>query len=170
MSQPGGAVVPVSSVPAIYSPHIDVPRLSFTHRAMAAFIGAAALVPLCIAARLIPSPTGIGTHTQIPGLQQCWFEARTGIPCPSCGMTTSFAYFARGNIVASFYVQPMGCVLAMLSVMVFWSGLYLAFSGRAVHRLMHQLPVKWMGFFLVWFGLAAWAWKIFIHVSHRDGW
>jgi hypothetical protein len=170
MSQPGGAMAPASSVPAIYSPHIDVPRLRFTQRAAAGLLALAALAPLCVASRLIPSRTGIGTHTQIPGLQACWFEARTGIPCFSCGMTTSFAYFSRGNIAASFYIQPMGCVLALLSIAAFWSALYVACSVRAAHRLLDYLPVKSIGFFLFWFGLAAWAWKIYIHITHRDGW
>jgi hypothetical protein len=170
MSQPGGAVVSASSVPAIYSPHIDVERLSVAHRLGAALLAIAVIAPLCIGSQLFPSPTGIGTHTQISGMQKCWFEARTGIPCPSCGMTTSFAYFARGNIVASFYIQPMGCVLAALSIMAFWTGMYLALTGRPVHRLLDRLPVKVIGLFFMWFGLTAWAWKIYIHITHRDGW
>jgi hypothetical protein len=85
-------------------------------------------------------------------------------------MTTSFAYFARGNILASFYIQPMGCVLAILSIMAFWTALYMAATGRAVNHLLNRLPVKWLGLFFMWFGLTAWAWKIFIHLTHHDGW
>jgi len=170
MSQPGGAAVSVSSVPAIYSPHIDIPRLSVAQRVGAVLVAIVVIAPMCVASRLFPSPTGIGTHTQISGLADCWFAARTGIPCPSCGMTTSWAYFARGNIVASFYIQPMGCVLAGMSIMVFWTGLYMAATGRAVHRLLDRLPVKLIVMFFMWFGLTAWAWKIYIHLSGHDGW
>jgi hypothetical protein len=170
MSQPGGSVVPVSSVPPIYSPHIDVPRLNIVQRVVAAIIGIVTLMPLCVASRLTPNPNGVGTHTQIRGLTACPFEARYGIPCPSCGMTTSFAYFSRGNIVASFYIQPMGCVLAALSIMVFWFCLYLAISGRAVHRQFDRLPMNLLGFYFISFGLGAWAWKIIIHITHHDGW
>src|SRR5438132_6029980 len=35
------------------------------------------------------------THMQL-GLPPCNFRILTGLPCPSCGMTTSFALLVRG--------------------------------------------------------------------------
>ena len=44
-------------------------------------------------ARLLePDPRGFGTHTQL-GLAPCAFARITGRPCPTCGMTTAFAWF-----------------------------------------------------------------------------
>jgi len=41
----------------------------------------------------------------------------TGYPCPSCGMTTAFAYLARGQFVQSFQVNPGGCLIGIVSLL-----------------------------------------------------
>jgi hypothetical protein len=112
---------------------------------------------------------GIGTHTQL-GLQRCQFEVRTGLPCPSCGFTTSVSYFAHGNVVASLYLQPMGFVIAVICAAGVWVGGYIAVTGRPVHRLVGMLPDrKWLAVLLT-IAVGGWAWKIFIHLTHRDRW
>jgi hypothetical protein len=160
--------------PLIYSPRLVYTRVGFFGRLLSLALSVGCVSLLVVAARLTPSPTGIGTHTAL-GLQRCDFERRTGLPCPSCGMTTSFAWFVRGNLPASVYVQPMGAVLAALAACVFWVGLYITFTGRPVHRLLTMAPV---GFDLptrvVWILFAltmlAWGWKIAIHLGKVDGW
>jgi hypothetical protein len=84
-------------------------------------------------------------------------------------MTTSFAWFVRGNFLASFYVQPMGAVLAALTVVAFWTAMYEAITGRAVHRLLLLLPSRYYIRFLGC-AIVAWMWKIFIHLHGIDGW
>ena len=75
-------------------------------------IGAVALVAvLLVARRLDPDPRGFGTHTQL-GLPPCAFKVATGRPCPTCGMTTSFAWFARGRLADSWRANPAGSLLA----------------------------------------------------------
>jgi hypothetical protein len=75
-------------------------------------------------------------------------------------MTTSFAYFVRGRLAASFYTQPMGCLLAMLAAAAVWVGIYIAWTGVAVYRLTRLIPAgRWLMPLLV-FGIVAWAWKI----------
>src|ERR1700743_937593 len=112
------------TVPAIYSPKFAHPRLQLAGRALAGAIALGCLSVLCIARILTPSPEGVATHTEMH-LEPCYFLIHTGIPCPSCGMTTSFSWFTRGNLAASFYIQPMGCVLAILCAAGFWIGLYM---------------------------------------------
>jgi len=143
--------------------------LTWRGRMLALGIALGCLSVLVVATRLNPSGNGIGSHRQL-GLQPCQFELRTGLPCPTCGMTTSFAHFVRGQVVASFYVQPMGAVLALIATMVFWSALYIAISGRPAYRLLNLLPGRYYLWPLLIFGVLAWAWKIWIHVSGRDGW
>ncbi len=85
-------------------------------------------------------------------------------------MTTSFAHFAQGNLIASFYIQPMGAILAFIAAMAVWAGAYIAITGRAAHRItrfMHSGVILWV---LMGVGLLAWAWKIFIQVRELDGW
>src|SRR5450432_3468050 len=116
-------------VPAIYSPRTDPAVMTPWGRGLAFLTGLVCLAILTTAARVTPSPTGMGTHLQL-GLQKCGWYNTFGLPCPSCGMTTSFAWFARGNLLASFYIQPMGALLALLAVITFWTGAYIAFTGR----------------------------------------
>jgi hypothetical protein len=85
-------------------------------------------------------------------------------------MTTSFAHFVRGQILASLWVQPIATVLALMTTMAFWSGLYIATTGRPAHRLLNLIPARYYLWPLLIFGVVAWAWKIWIHVTGRDGW
>jgi hypothetical protein len=53
------------------------------------------------------------THRQL-GLPPCTFKDFTGLPCPSCGMTTSFALLVRGDVVNSARANVVGTLLAAL--------------------------------------------------------
>ena len=85
-------------------------------------------------------------------------------------MTTSFAWFVRGNFLASLYVQPMGTVLATICGMTVWAAAYIALTGRPAHRLLSALPARYHLVPLLSFAVLAWAWKIFIHLHRIDGW
>jgi hypothetical protein len=67
----------------------------------------------------------------------CGFKQEYGLPCPTCGMTTSALAFVRGNILEAFYIQPtaglMCCVLAVTAVFAFLAavpGVYFGFLER----------------------------------------
>jgi len=153
----------------IYSPLPGNTRLSIGDRALALAISAGCLAVLFLATRLPPNLAGMGTHRQL-GLNACTFLGNTGLPCPSCGMTTSFSWFVRGNLAASFYTQPAGLFFAILTTMVFWASLYIALTGKPAHQILKRIPT--LGYLLTIFGvgLLGWAWKIFIHVKGMDGW
>jgi Protein of unknown function (DUF2752) len=156
-------------VPLIYSPRCQPIKLPLAGRAVAFAISLACLAVFITANRLTPDPSGMGTHTQL-NLPECNFYRTTGLPCPSCGMTTSFTWFFHGNFLASFYVQPMGALLAILAAIAFWTGLYIAVTGQPVYRLARFVPLRYGVIALIAFGIVAWAWKIFIHVHGIDGW
>jgi hypothetical protein len=148
----------------------DVPaRATVWQRFLAGAMAIAALGVLVMAIRLAPSPSGMGTHTDL-GLQECAFLDRTGLPCPSCGMTTSFAYFVRGNWLASGYVQPMGLALALIVGISVWICGYIAISGRPAHRLLRAVPGLLVVLPMLGLAITGWAWKIFIHIREMDGW
>lgn len=163
--------VPADSLPEQRRLYVAPLRrgLSIWGRLLALAIALACLTVLIIAARLQPSPTGVGSHREM-GLQSCQLLDRTGLPCPSCGMTTSFTWFVRGNLPASFYIQPMGMLTALAAACTVWIGAYIAFTGRPVYRLLLQLPARAWLIGLLSFGIAAWGWKIFIHLNGMDGW
>jgi hypothetical protein len=153
----------------IYTRVGEPPRIGWMGRILAALIGLSCLTVLIIAARLQPSPTGMATHTEM-GFDDCQFLKRTNLPCPSCGMTTSFAWYARGNVIASFYVQPMGFVLAVLATATVWAALYIALTGKPAHRLVRLIPSRYYLLPILSFAVIAWGWKMFIHLRGMDGW
>lgn len=65
---------------------------------------------LVTACSLTPQASGYGTHEQL-GLPTCSFLARTGLPCPTCGVTTSVAAMAHGRLAAALHAQPFGVLL-----------------------------------------------------------
>jgi hypothetical protein len=144
-------------------------RLTPMGRLVAAVVAVACLTVLIVASRVVPQSTGMGTHTQI-GLQPCGFLRMTGLPCGTCGMTTSFAYFVRGNLVASAYVQPLGAVVALLTGIGFWAAGHAASTGRPAYRVLRRVPVgRAVAVGLTLF-LLAWGWKIGLVVGGVDGW
>ncbi len=124
---------------------------------------------MAIAAMIPPSASGIGTHTEL-GLESCQFLQRTGVPCLSCGYTTSFSWFAQGHPVASAYVQPMGAMLALGACLTFWTALYVAATARPVYRLIGSFAANRAMFGILGFAIVAWGWKILIHLGGWDGW
>lgn len=159
------------SLPIIYSARRASPaRLGIAARLLALAAALACLAVLVTGALATPNPTGVGTHSSSLRLQPCHFLLTTGIPCPGCGMTTSFSWFARGNLLASTYVQPMGATLAVLAGATVWVGLYIAVTGRPVYRLFRLLPGRYYLVPLFALGLLGWGWKILLRLNHWDGW
>lgn len=73
---------------------------------------------LLLAIWLTPDAAGHGTHTQL-GLSQCSVLTYTGVPCPMCGMTTSFAWMTRGAVWRAMTAQPVGVFFFLITVMAF---------------------------------------------------
>jgi hypothetical protein len=66
-------------------------------------------------------PLRMETHRQL-GLAPCTFYTLTGLPCPSCGMTTSFALLAHGDLGNSLRANAVGTLLAVFCLfLVPWS-------------------------------------------------
>lgn len=145
--------------PPIYVGNNFSPPLSSWPRWIALGVAACALAVLVTAARLHPDARGFGTHEGL-GMQPCGFLASTGYPCAGCGMTTSFAYTVRGQLVHAFIAQPFGMILCLLTAAAFWSGLYVAVTGRPAYRLLRLTPMR--VHLIVWPALTAagWAWKV----------
>ncbi len=57
------------------------------------------------------------THREL-GLPECTFKRITHLPCPSCGMTTSFALTIRGDLVNGVQANSVGVLLALFLLAV----------------------------------------------------
>jgi hypothetical protein len=166
---PGPAFDAEIAAPMVLTRTEGAVPLPWTKRGIAAAVAAACLGVLLVAAWLRPDRHGTGTHTQL-GMEACAFKLRTGLPCPSCGFTTAFTYFAHGNLLASLYTQPMGALLAMMTAVTVWVGFYIAFTGRPVHRLLKLLPSRYYTLPLMVLAVLGWAWKIVLTLTGHDGW
>lgn len=113
-------------------------RLHSSGRWLAAGVALLALAPLVIAAALSPSNAGHGTHRQL-GLPACGWQTNMGLPCPTCGMTTSFSHAVRGQFVTAATVQPAGMLLSILVAMTAVGGVWAAVTGAPMQRFASML-------------------------------
>jgi len=104
-----------------------------------------------------PSPSGLGTHRRL-GLPPCSLYALTGVPCPTCGVTTSLAHMARLNVLEALRTQPMGAVVftAMLLSAAFCGATIV--SGRGPMIWLQSRRANWRFWTLVIVGMAAASW------------
>jgi hypothetical protein len=89
-------------------------------------------------------------------INPCGMKQRWGLPCPTCGMTTSAIAFAQGKITRSFYVQPAASLLctglvtaAFLALVTTIFGVYFHFLVRIKAKyvtlaLLVIIAVGWM--------------------------
>ena len=90
----------------------------------------------------------------------CGMKQRTGLPCPTCGMTTCVLAFARGEVLTAFYVQPAGALLCWLLIVVAFFAFLTAVLGVYFHffdRLWAELKVRYMVAGLLVILAAGWA-------------
>jgi Protein of unknown function (DUF2752) len=117
------------------------------------------IIAINLARLLEPSPDGVGTHEQM-GLPPCPFFHLTGIPCPSCGLTTSFAHAARLNFYASFIAQPFGLIAFCLAILSIPLSIYLAGNRRPWSELIHIRGIKVLIYALIALFVISWIYKI----------
>ncbi len=59
----------------------------------------------------------------------CGFKQEYGLPCPTCGMTTSALVFVQGKIFESFYIQPAAALLCSILVIAAFFAFFIAVFG-----------------------------------------
>lgn len=97
------------------------PELRWWVRGSLLFFAVGWVAVFAVAAWLRPyaadgSPLRMETHRQM-GLPPCTFKYYSGLPCPSCGMTTSFALLVHGDVVNSLRANAVGTVLALCGML-----------------------------------------------------
>jgi hypothetical protein len=110
-----------------------------------------------LALTLQADPSGRGTHQQF-GLPPCAVLTQTQIPCPTCGMTTSFTHFVRGRWRQAAEANTSGFLLALFALAFLpWSAICL------FHRQWWFVrnPELWLtGFSLGWLTVVILEWSL----------
>lgn len=117
---------------------------------------------LMIATFLEPSPTGLGTHTQLTSTP-CGWILTMNMPCPTCGMTTAFAHAANGNLLRSFLTQPLGCILSVATAAALLVGVYVAATGSRLGSIFGRMWGRRMAWILAALATAAWIYKVMVY-------
>lgn len=137
--------------------NISLSRKSRAVRLRGLVVLAGAGTVICLLGSLLPTRAGYGTHRQL-GLPSCGYLARTGYPCPGCGVTTSLAAMAHGLIASAWHAQPFGVAIFAAVVALGLVGLGELLSGR---NLLGKIRPRWwwVGPVLaVWLG--GWVYKL----------
>lgn len=138
--------------------------LTRAERQSAGFAALGLLGIFAVAAILTPDTRGIGTHQQL-GLPPCMTESILGVPCPFCGMTTSFTHMAHGQVLDAVIVQPAGALGFVLAA-VLALGCSTAVATGAAPTKWREITRsrKWFIAGGVTLGLA-WVYKILLHTG-----
>ncbi|WP_146506201.1 DUF2752 domain-containing protein [Rubinisphaera italica] len=133
MSSPDITPVPKELRPTPISPNSAPFLLTPFLRILFVVLGCGLIAGFCLAYFLEPSPQGFGTHQQL-GLPPCSIQFLFGIPCPSCGMTTSFAWFVRGRIFESIHANIAATYLAMICLLLIPWLMISSWTGQLMPR------------------------------------
>jgi hypothetical protein len=108
------------------------------------------------------APRRLETHRQL-GLPPCTFYTVTGVPCPSCGMTTSFALLVRGDVPNSLRANAVGTLLAVFCLLLAPWCLVAAASGRT--PFVRSLERALTGCVLVFLALMLLRWAVVVGLA-----
>ena len=128
-------------------------------RVGAAGLAFACLSLLIVANQLEPDAAGHGTHTQL-GLTPCGWMIRFGKPCPTCGMTTSVAHAADGDLISAAATQPAGTLFALCVAACFWGSLHVAATGSQLGRVALRMVNRWTAGVALLAVAAAWVYTL----------
>jgi hypothetical protein len=135
--------------------------LSRKSRAFMVFSALGLVLVLGIARWLEPDARGHGTHTQL-GLLPCSLLTITGYKCPSCGMTTAFAWSVRGNLVRAWQSNPVGMLMVPVCVLLVPWLLVGAARGRPWGTKTLEGPLIAVVVAAVALSLAAWTLRLLL--------
>jgi hypothetical protein len=128
---------------------------SAVDRVIWAAIATASLLVLVAARLLTPSPDGVGTHVTL-GLPPCGFLLWSSLPCPACGLTTSFAHLARAELAPALTANPLGLPLFALTATLLPLATAHSYQGTSFVREVERLRADRAALLLVLTLLLTW--------------
>ena len=106
------------------------------------------------------------THRQL-GLPPCTFLEVTKLPCPSCGMTTSFALLVRGDVVHSLRANWVGTLLALAGLAFLPWSLACVVRKRSIFIVSMDKALLW--FLVVFLVLLLGRWTVVLAMASLGG-
>lgn len=96
----------------------------------------------------------------------CYFRTVFGIPCPTCGGTRAVILLLEGDVLGSFYRNPLGILIAgILAVTPLWLGYDLFFQKQTLLRAFEKFEKtasnKWIAALLLTLITANWIWNFY---------
>ena len=140
-----------------------VPKTSVRKPRRARLAGVLTALPcwaiLALGLSLTARSKGDGTHVQM-GLPACRSMVVDGVPCPTCGLTTSVTAAAHGDFAASARANVFGTMLFFAIVLSGTIGILQALSGRDILGRIFRRRWWFFSGILVTGILAGWAIKL----------
>lgn len=112
---------------------------------------------------LKPDRRGLGTHQSL-GLPPCGVRVLFGVVCPSCGSTTSFAHFVRGEWWQAVQANMSAFGLAMVCAAFIPWGMYSAATGRLWQVTRPDRTALWVLIGLGVLSIGQWGVRLLIPV------
>ncbi len=120
---------------------------------------------LIISYVLQPDPRGYGTHEHL-FLPPCYMQFFFHIPCPACGLTTSFAYLAKGSWITAFHLHWMSPVLFLGFVFLFVYSIVCLWNQKPFWNLFENKLTPYFSSFIMVGMLVSWIVKIVHNDTH----
>ena len=130
-----------------------------TDKSVAVGLLASASGVLAVALWLKPAACGYGTHTQL-GLPPCYFLLVTHLPCPSCGLTTCFAYAVRFQFWKAFLANPFGLLVFFGTVSLIPSTIFVLWRRISFRRITEGAYFTKAVYAATAFYLMSWIFKL----------
>ena len=139
-------------------------RTDLTGRYIGLLVALPCWVVLGLALSLTPHAEGHGTHRDL-GLPPCQWIITYGIPCPTCGMTTSVSAWAHGNAFLGLKAQPFGVVIFAIVLAGALAGTAQMLMGR---KLIDLIRFRWWWLIVIVGGILA-GWGIKLAIGYARG-
>lgn len=119
-----------------------------------------------LAARINPAGRLHGAHQQL-GMPPCGMLLATGYPCPTCGMTTAFAYTLRGQWIMATRAQIAGFVIALAALVCGLAAAVCTVTGKYPAPNWYRISPVVLSTGIL--GLVVIAWAVKIISGYCDG-
>ena len=79
-------------------------------------LASAAIATIVAGIWLVPTSDGVRLPDGRESPGACWFHEVSGVPCPTCGMTRSYASALHGDVGDAFHWHPAGPLVLLASI------------------------------------------------------